>query len=242
MISMFMCPELTFPACATMLAFALLSIRESRCSRCGRADVLWDCVFCREAALVRAVWQVVLLRVAPRGGFAAAHVVRDVLRFCGSPCFDYRVSAMSGMLRGGPWTHSPFFDLDQEFDAVLNQLLPVPRPRRPRSVDYCGGGFSNVWGRPGHCGNELVHFVLSRHIAGFIVPRKLLTWCSCQPRQLVDVGAWRRCSACTNAVLLELCLGLGRASRMVDRSCLPSRDDDDDDQILSKPRSSWEYW
>ena len=222
-----------------MLALALLSAREPRCSRCGRADLLWECVFCREAGLVRAVWQVVLLRVAPWGGFAAAHVVDRVLRFCGSPCFDQRVSGMSAMLRGGPWTHSPFFDLDQEFDAVLNQWLPLPRPRRPRPVRL--GGFHA--GRPGHRGNDLAHFVLSRHIVGFIAPRTLLTRCSCQPVQLlVDVGTWRRCSACTNRVLLDLCLGFGRASGVVDRARLPSRDDDDNHQILSKPRSSWEYW
>ena len=239
---MFVRPELIVPAFATMLALALLSNRPDRCSRCGRADLLWDCVFCREAGLVRAVWQVVLLRVVPRGGFVAADVVDRLLRLCGSPCFEYRVSAMSDFFRGGPWTHSPFFDLDQQFDAVLRQMVPVPRPRRPRPVHHRGGGLPNVWVLPGHRGNDLSYFVLSRHIAGFIVPRSFVTRCSCQPRQLVDVGAWRRCSACTNAVLRDLCLGFGRSSPMVDRSCLPSRDDDDDEQILSKPLSSWEHW
>ena len=236
---MFMCPELFVLACATMLALGFLSIREPRCSRCGRADVLWDCVLCREAALVRAVWQVVLLRVARRDGFVAAHVVDRVLLFCGSPCFQRRVLAMSDMLRGPPWTLSPFFQLDQVFDAVLHQMLPVPRPRRPRRV--LGWGLPTVWGRPGHRRNDVSFFVLSRHIAGFIVPRHLVRRCSCQPCQLVDVRAWRRCSVCTNAVLLDLCLGFGR-SGMVDRSCLPSRDHDDDEQMSSQSRSSWEHW
>ena len=236
---MFMCPELFVPACATMLALGFLSIREPRCSRCGRADVLWDCVHCREAALVRAVWQVVLLRVAPWGGLLTAHVVDRLLLFCGSHMFDQRVSMMSDALRGAPWTHSPFFQLDQVFDAVLHQMLPVPRSRRPRRG--LGWGLPNVWGRPGHRGNDLQHFVLSRHIAGFIVPRKLVTSCSCQPRQEMDVGAWRRCSGCTHAVLLDLCLGFG-LSGILDRSSLPSRDDDDNEQVLSKPRSSWEHW
>ena len=229
--------ELFVLACATMLP----STTTPRCSRCGRVDLFWECVFCREAGLVRSVWRVVLLQVARGGGYAAADVVDRVLRFCGSPCFEYRVNALSDFLRGGPWTYSPFFQLDQEFDAVLHQCLPIPRPRRLRPVGYRLGG--SHAGRPGHRGNDLAHFVLSRHIVGFIAPRKLLTRCSCQPVQLlVDVGTWRRCSACMNGVLLDLCVGFGRASRVVDRDRLPSRDDDDNHQILSKPRSSWEYW
>ena len=212
------------------------------CSRCGRVDLFWECVFCREAGLVRAVWQVVLLQVAPNGGYSAADVADRVLRFCGSPCFEHRVERMSSFLRGPAYTHSICYDMDREFDGVLYQVLPIPRPRRVRPLGQYRLGLHA--GRPGHRWNDPVYFVLSRHIAGFLAPRGLRTQCSCHSVQkLADVGTWSRCSSCTNGVMLDIC-----HSPAVDRARLPSRDDDDvgrhrdTDQILTDPRSTWEHW
>jgi hypothetical protein len=218
------------------------SLTPDCCSRCGRPDLFWECFFCREAGLVRAVWQVVLLQVAPTGGYAAADVADRVLQFCGSPCFEHRVERMSTFLRGPPWTNSPFCQMDRECDDVLCQDLPIPRPRRPLCAGHRLGGFHT--GRPGHRGNDSCYFGLSRHIAGFLVPRGLRTRCSCQSVQkLVPGDSWSRCSSCNNAVMLDIC-----HSPVVDRARLPSRDDDDvgrhrdTDQILTDPRSSWEHW
>ena len=219
------------------------SISPDCCSRCGRPDRFWECFFCREAGLVRAVWQVVLLQVAPTGGYAAAGVADRVLRFCGSPCFSHRVEAMSSFLRGPAYTFSRFFEMDRECDGVMYQVLPIPRPRRVRPVgQYRLGVYA---GRPGHRGSDAHHFVLSRHIAGFLVPRGLRTRCSCQAVQRRNhAGVWSWCSWCTNAAMLDIC-----HSPPVDRARFPSRDDDDDvgrdgdtDQILTDPRSSWEHW
>ena len=217
------------------------AITQDFCSRCGRSGLFWDCCYCREAGLVRSVWQVVLLRIRPTGGYVAADVAHRVLILCGSPCFQTRVEGLSKFLRGPPYTYSIFNDMDRDFDDVLRLRLPIPRSRfgclfGPRFVGLRSGG-------PGHRRTDACFFVLSRHIVGLLAPRGLRTRCCCHSVQRrSNVGQWAWCSFCTNAVMLDIC-----HSVVVDLGRLPSlarddRRDGDTEQILTQPCSSWEHW
>jgi len=192
---------------------------------------------------------VVLWRVTSQAEFLAEHVVGRVLRFCGSPLFQTRVSRMADMLRGAAYTDSPFLQFNREFDAVLHQSLPLPHPRRPRLLGSDGHHLRSYLsaGLPGHRGTDLCYFTLSQHIVGFIAPRiaESLTCCVCELGQRrADVGEWRRCAACTNGALLDICFGPGRVSPVPDRAILPPCDDDGDENLvqLVPEGSPWERW
>ena len=225
------------------------------CDRCGRALSFGHCHECREARLVRLVWQVVLWRLAPGG--LAAYVVGRVLGFCGSPLFEKRVMVMSDMLRGGPWTHSPFYVLDREFGVVLSQgPLTLPVPRRPSVAGVETRGGLSTAGLPGHRGNDLGYFDLSRHIVVFIAPRitASLARCVCKPKQRrAERREWLRCGACTHGALLEICFGatsdvlvpergdLAGSGRSLDGFSDDRDGDGEWDRLVSRG-SPWELW
>ena len=75
------------------------------------------CTACQEAIIVRWTWQVVMSGL-PRGGPVPA-VVDTILLFLGSPKRWERITNLHRFLLGAPYTDSPFYEIDCEYDSSL---------------------------------------------------------------------------------------------------------------------------